>query len=89
MKKKILSMALALCLAFGSAAALPEGTFTDTGTGITASAWGDTYKSGNYEYKIEDGKATITKYNGKESNVTIPSKFGKYTVTCIGNQAFA
>ena len=89
MKKKILSAVLAFCMVFGSAAALPEGTFTDTGTGITASAWDDTYKSGNYEYEIEDGKATITKYNGKESNVTIPSKFGKYTVTGIGNQAFA
>ena len=36
-KKKILSVALAMTLVFGSAAALPENTFTDT-AGITASA---------------------------------------------------
>ena len=36
-KKKILSVALAMILVFGSAASLPENTFTD-GAGITASA---------------------------------------------------
>ena len=37
MKKKLLSLALALCMVFGSAASLPQGAFTET-AGITASA---------------------------------------------------
>ena len=36
-KKKIITFTLAMTLVFGSAAALPENTFTD-GAGITASA---------------------------------------------------
>ena len=37
MKKRFLSMALALCMVFGSAAVLPEGIFADS-AGISASA---------------------------------------------------
>ncbi|MBP1536752.1 MAG: hypothetical protein ILA17_02635 [Ruminococcus sp.] len=37
MKKRLLSAALAACMLLGSAAALPQGTFTDS-VSITASA---------------------------------------------------
>ena len=65
MKKKLLAAALALCMVFGSAAALPEGVFEASST-ITASAEAT---SGNYTYEISDGKAIITSYNGKEKKV--------------------
>ncbi len=85
MKKRFLSAALALCMVFGSAAALPDGLF-DTSTSITASA---DATSGNYTYEIKDGKAIITKYNGKEKKVTIPSKLGGKPVTVIDDDAFS
>ena len=88
MKKRLLSAVLALCMAFGSVAALPEGVFSES-TSITASAEGETKKSGNYEYNIlKDGTAEIAKYNGKESKVTIPSTIGGKKVTSIGSEAF-
>ncbi len=43
-----------------------------------------------WEYKVEnDGNATITKYSGNASAVVIPEKIDGYTVTKIGNRAFA
>lgn len=84
MKKKLLSMALAICLAFGSAAALPQGTFEGS-TSITASA----LTSGDYEYStLTDGTVSITKYNGSASRLTIPSTLAGKKVTGIGYQAF-
>ena len=43
---------------------------------------------GDYEYTISNGTATITKYNGTESNVNIPVKFDDYIVSGIGSGAF-
>ena len=84
MKKKLLAAALALCMVFGSAAALPEGVFEASST-ITASAEAT---SGNYTYEISDGKAIITSYNGKEKKVIIPSKLGGKPVVKIDEDAF-
>ncbi|SFC79259.1 leucine-rich repeat protein [Ruminococcus albus] len=84
MKKKILSMTLALCLTLGSAAALPQGVFTDN-TFITATA----ETEGLFEYTILDsGSAMITKYNGMADNVTIPETLGGKPVKLIGENAF-
>ena len=84
MKKKILSAVLAFCMLFGSAAALPEGVFSES-TSITASA----AVSGKYEYEAIDNKTVrITKYNGEADTVIIPSKLGGKTVTEIGEEAF-
>lgn len=60
--KRTLSMALALCLMFGSAASLPEGTFTQS-TSITASA--EVVRSGkcgeNVKWSFDsDGVLTIS-----------------------------
>ena len=86
--KKVLSMALALSLIFGSAAALPEGTFTKS-TSITASAEGDTIVSGDYKYKLlTNGTAEITEYTGTDATVTIPSALDTKTVSSIGANAF-
>ena len=47
------------------------------------------YTSGDYSYTIkDDGTAEIAKYNGKETNITIPSKLDGKLVTSIGNYAF-
>ncbi|MBQ1904458.1 MAG: leucine-rich repeat protein, partial [Ruminococcus sp.] len=86
--KRVLSMALALSLIFGSAAALPEGTFTKS-TSITASAEGDTIVSGDYKYKLlTNGTAEITEYTGTDATVTIPSALDTKTVSSIGANAF-
>ncbi|MBQ1903407.1 MAG: leucine-rich repeat domain-containing protein, partial [Ruminococcus sp.] len=86
MKKKLLAAALAVCLAFGSAAALPQGTF-DGGIGITASA-----KTGDGSdlstQTLEDGTLEITRYTGKGGTVIIPSKIYGKKVTKIGQSAF-
>ena len=41
-----------------------------------------------YTYTVEDGKATITEYDGFGGNAVIPSTLDGYPVTAIGNQAF-
>ena len=51
MKKKVLSMTLALCLVFGTASALPQGYFSSSAE-ITASAAGDTFTVGDRDLKI-------------------------------------
>ena len=72
MKKKLLAAALAVCMVFGSAAALPQGTF-DGGIGITASA-----KTGDGSdlstQTLEDGTLEITRYDGDGGTVIIPSE---------------
>ena len=42
----------------------------------------------NFEYIIEDGTATITKYIGTETDTIIPATLGGYPVTSIGEKAF-
>lgn len=43
----------------------------------------------DYEYVVlEDGTAEITKYNGNESDLTIPNMLNDYAVTHIGEKAF-
>ena len=62
MKKKILAGVIAICMAFGSAAMLPENTFIDS-TNISASALG-TETSGkcgeNVNWELKNGVLTIS-----------------------------
>lgn len=55
---------------------------------FTASADEDkpiVYTSGNFEYAIlDDGTITINRYNGNESDLTVPSTLDGYTVTSFG-----
>ena len=89
MKKKVLSMTLALCLVLGSAAALPQEAFTDT-SGLTASAASvERFVVGDIEYyKIDSKTAGVYRYNGNGGNVTVPKTANGLTVTVIGNEAF-
>ena len=47
-------------------------------------------KDGDFEYVVlEDGTAEITDYTGSAETLDIPSKLDTYTVTSIGDSAFA
>ncbi|MBQ5995561.1 MAG: leucine-rich repeat protein [Clostridia bacterium] len=72
--KKTLSLILALIMLLS---ALPL-------TGISSFA----YTSGDWEYTVSNGKATVTRYKGNASDVTIPSKLDGYNVSVIGSNAF-
>ena len=39
-------------------------------------------------YTVEDGKATLTAYVGKETHVTVPSEIDGYAVAAVGDRAF-
>ena len=87
-KKNLLSLALAVTMMFGSAAALPEGAF-DEFASVSVSAEKATKKSGNYEYKIlDDGTVEITKYVGMGGVVNIPPTLDEMAVTSIGKLSF-
>ena len=45
--------------------------------------------SGDYEYSLEDGRATVTGYTGTDSVLTVPSSLGGCPVTAVGESAFA
>ncbi len=55
---------------------------------IPASAESE-YISGDYDYTVANGKATITDYHGAGGNVTIPSVLDAYPVTTIDDSAFS
>ena len=92
--KRLISLLVAVCMMITM---LPLSAVTafaaDTSTVHEATV--DGYK---YEYKVNGGNATITKFLGPVNptnngpyNITIPEKlgeYGKYTVTAIGNRAF-
>ena len=99
-KKRLLSMAMALCLVLGSAAAPPKNAFVDN-TNITASA-ANTATSGkcgeNVSWSLKDGVLTISGTGKMNDYVSKSSPFYdrndiksveiKSGVTSIGNWAF-
>ena len=99
-KKRLLSMAMALCLVLGSAAGLPKNAFVDN-TNITASA-ANTATSGkcgeNVSWSLKDGVLTISGTGKMNDYVSKSSPFYdrndiksveiKSGVTSIGNWAF-
>ena len=86
MKKRLLSALLAVCLMFGSAAALPEGYFGDVSQ-FSASAYD--YKENDFEYTLlSDGTYELTKYRGSDATVSIPSTANGKAVTSIGSRVF-
>jgi hypothetical protein len=76
--RRFLSVFIAVCLVVS----LFTGIFVSM-----SSARADT--SGNYQYTLAGGNATITKYySGRNGVVVIPSTLGGYPVTTIGDGAF-
>ena len=48
------------------------------------------YESGDYTYTVDDnGNATITSYNGSETNLVIPSSLDGFIVTEISSSTFS
>ena len=72
--KKLLSLLLCVCMLATMLCVFTLPAVADT--------------SGDYEYTVEDGKATITGYSGAGGDVTIPATLGGYPVTSIGYKAF-
>ena len=52
-------------------------------------ATGQTYTSGDYQYTLSNGQATITGYTGAGGAVAIPSNLNSYPVVSIGTFAFS
>lgn len=78
MKRKVISVFLALCMMIS---VIPLGVITATAE-----------TSGDFEYSViseEEKTCAITKYNGTATELTIPSQLDGYTVTFIGDYAFA
>lgn len=77
MKKRFVSLLVAACMIL---TLFPVSVFAADVT---------EYTSGDYKYTLnEDGTATITKYTGTESNITIPKQLENHEVTMIGSQSF-
>lgn len=77
MKKRFVSLLVAACMLL---TLFPVSAFAEDVT---------SYTSGNYQYTLnEDGTATIIKYTGTESNITIPKQLENHEVTMIGSQSF-
>ncbi|MCQ2440666.1 MAG: leucine-rich repeat domain-containing protein [Clostridia bacterium] len=74
--KKIFALIISLVLILSI---IPLGAFTVSAVD---------YQDGDYTYSVENGNATITKYNGRDGDITIPSTLGGYPVTDIGDDAF-
>ncbi|MBQ3940768.1 MAG: leucine-rich repeat protein [Oscillospiraceae bacterium] len=66
-----------------SAAAVPV-TLSDAPGSIVAEA----AVSGDWQYTVSSGKATITGYTGTATSITIPGTLGGKTVVAIGSEAF-
>ena len=84
--RKVLSVILAAFITFSAFSALP---LTASAAVIDGNnAVGEEY--GNYEYQIlDDGTAEITKYNGEDTEVMIPSEIDGHKVIAIGSDAFS
>ena len=94
--KRLISLLVAVCmmitmLPLSAVTAFAEDTSSSTGG--TASDGTDTYK---YEYTVNDGTATITKFLGPVNpanngpyDIEIPSELGGHPVTGLGEYSFA
>ncbi len=86
MTKKLISALAALCMAMGAANCLPDALANDMSITVQAA---DTYVYGDYEYTVlADGTAEISKYIGKNEQVTIPLTINGKRVTSLGENAF-
>ncbi len=90
--KKLLSVALSLLMAQSIVATTAISSSAVDTQQVVSGAETETvtseYSYNGYEYNVNNGKATITKYTGSATNLTIPSTLGGYSVTEIGMFAF-
>lgn len=90
MKKKILSILLAFCMAAGTMAVVPETVSVQAAEEETVDAVGDQLRYGNYQYQVQqDGTVMITKYyDDGTTSIVIPSEIDGKKVTSMGESAF-
>ena len=93
--KKIISslLVIAMICTFVPFDQLPKGilggALSSLANYIKAVAADTEYTSGVYTYKLNDeGNAIITKYNGYENNVTVPSSLDGHKVVEIGSNVY-
>ena len=94
--KRLISLLVAVCMMITMlplSAVTAFAADTASSTGGTASDGTDTYK---YEYTVNDGNATITKFLGPVGSanpnfydIKIPSELGGHPVTGLGEYSFA
>ena len=94
--KRLISLLVAVCMMITMlplSAVTAFAADTASSTGGTASDGTDTYK---YEYTVNDGTATITKFlgpvdpaNNGPYDIEIPSELGGHPVTGLGEYSFA
>lgn len=77
--KKLVVLLVCCILCFGVVTIKYQSVFVSAAT---------TRTYGNFKYTISNKEVTITKYTGKASKVTIPSKLSGYPVIAIGKKAF-
>ncbi len=86
MKGRILNKLCAISLAavmlggVGVTGAMP---FVDTAVTVSAA---EVY--GDFEYTVSNGRATILKYKGKSTSVSVPASINGYPVVSIGSNTF-
>ncbi len=90
MKKKFLSVLLALCMVAGTAAASPEQMIVQAAEEDIVDPVGDDLRYGNYQYQVQqDGTVMITKYyDDGTTSIVIPSEIDGKKVTSMGESAF-
>ena len=82
--RRLFAVSLAAVMVAGGGA-FGAGSIIGAVTTVNAASTSD----GRYEYEVNDnGSITITKYNGNDTKLTIPSKIDRKKVTSIGMGAF-
>lgn len=91
MKKKFLSVLLALCMVAGTATASPEQMSVQAAEEDIVDPVGDDLRYGNYQYQVQqDGTVIITKYyDDGTTSIVIPSEIDGKKVTRIWEYAFS
>lgn len=89
MKKKIISITLALCMIISFFAFTACGSAgTDPDDKQSESNKGEVLKNENFRYSFVDGYVVIDKYIGSDTDVVIPSEIEGKPVKVIGESAF-
>lgn len=85
-----LAAAMTLTLTFAMPASAEESSVIDADSLDEDSSEEVTYTSGDFEYTLtEEGNASISRYVGSDTEVTIPTQLDSYTVTDLGGGCFA
>ena len=88
MKKKLLSILLALCVVTGTVIASPEQMIVQAAEGTTEDGDGDFWE--DHAWELDDGTIEIFGfYENTMSSIVIPSEIDGKKVTSIGNSAFS